>query len=135
MVEPTEQMLAEAERRGREILATQPLAASARYDRASGHIAVELTNGCTLTVPATLIQGLEGASADQLAAVEILGDGYGLKWPERDVHITVPGLAAGLLGTRRHMASLGGRASTPAKAAAARANGARGGRPRKAAAS
>lgn len=135
MAEPTEQKLAQAERRGREILATQPLALSARYDRAGGHIAIELTNGCTLTVPATLIQGLEGASPDQLASVEILGAGYGLQWPELDVQVTVPGLAAGLFGTRRHMASLGGRASSPAKAAAARANGARGGRPRKSAAS
>ena len=134
MAEPTEQKLAEAERRGREILATQPLATSVRYDRAGGHVAVELTNGCTLTVPATLIQGLESASPDQLAAVEILGAGYGLQWPGLDVQVTVPGLAAGLFGTRRHMASLGGRASSPAKAAAARANGARGGRPRKSAA-
>jgi hypothetical protein len=38
---------------------------------------------------------------------------------------------AGLFGTRSHMARRAGQATSPAKAAAARANGAKGGRPRK----
>ncbi|VTZ64182.1 hypothetical protein EMEDMD4_570063 [Sinorhizobium medicae] len=37
-----------------------------------------LTNGCTFAFPPRLAQGLEEASSDQLAAVEILGHGYGL---------------------------------------------------------
>jgi hypothetical protein len=49
------------------------------------------------------------------------------------VDYSVPGLVAGIFGTARWMAARAGRAGSPAKAAAARANGAKGGRPRKAA--
>ena len=61
--------------------------------------------------------------------------GLGLHWPRFDADVYVPGLMAGALGSRtwmaRQLGAQGGRASTPAKAAAARANGAKGGRPRK----
>ena len=42
-------------------------------------------------------------------------------------------LMAGIFGTKAYMTRLAGQAKSPAKAAAARANGAKGGRPRKAA--
>jgi hypothetical protein len=64
-----------------------------------------------------------------LAQVEILGTGHGLHWEALDVDLSVPGVLAGLFGTRAHMARHAGQATSPAKAAAARANGARGGRP------
>lgn len=94
---------------------------------------VELTNGCTFAFPPRLAEGLETATGDQLAAVEVLGSGYGLHWEALDADLSIPGLLAGLFGTRAHMSRLAGRATSPAKAAAARANGAKGGRPRKAA--
>jgi hypothetical protein len=78
-----------------------------------------------------LPKGLETATADQLAEVEILGLGYGLHWEGLDVDLSLPGLMAGILGTKAYMARRAGQASSPAKAAAARANGAKGGRPRK----
>jgi hypothetical protein len=111
----------------------EPRAATARYDRERDRIVVELTNGCTFAFPPRLAQGLESATADQLAQVEILGAGYGLHWEALDVDLTVPNLLAGLLGTKSYMARVAGQASSPAKAAAARANGAKGGRPRKSA--
>jgi hypothetical protein len=92
-----------------------------------------LTNGCSFTFPPRLAQGLETATDDQLAAVQILGHGYGLHWPALDTDISIPGLLAGIFGTKAHMARLAGGTRSPAKAAAARANGAKGGRPRKAA--
>ena len=52
----------------------------------------------------------------------------------RSVGAKVPGLVAGLFGTRRWMAEIGrrgGKRRTKAKALAARANGAKGGRPRR----
>ncbi len=119
--------------RGKIARATEPRAAKARYDRNLGRMIVALTNGCTFTFPPRLAQGLETATDDQLAAVEILGPGYGLHWEALDADISVPGLLAGIFGTKAHMARLAGRAKSPAKAAAARANGAKGGRPRKAA--
>lgn len=46
-----------------------------------------------------------------------------------DVDFTVPGLMAGIFGTRVAMARRAGQATSPAKAAAARKNGRKGGRP------
>ena len=76
-------------------------------------------------------QGLETASDDELEAVEILGAGYGLHWEALDVDLSVPGLMAGLFGTKAYMARRAGQATSAAKAAAARENGRKGGRPRK----
>ena len=57
---------------------------------------------------------------------------YGLHWEKLDADFTVPGLLAGIFGTKRYMAQLAGRSTSAAKATAARVNGAKGGRPRKA---
>ena len=108
-----------------------PRAASARHDRDAGRVIVELANGCVFAFPPRLAQGLQGATDDQLAAVEILGAGDGLHWETLDARLSVSGLLAGLFGTRAFMARHAGRATSPAKAAAARSNGAKGGRPRK----
>jgi hypothetical protein len=127
--------LAQAERRGRNSLRTEPRARTARYDRRTGRVHVELTNGCTFAFPARNAQGLERASDAQLAQVEILGLGLALHWEPLDVDLSVPGLLAGLFGTKAYMdrqrAARAGAARSPAKAAAARRNGAKGGRPRK----
>ncbi len=108
-----------------------PRSERARYDRRSGRIVVELANGCAFAFPARAAEGLAGASEAQIAAVEVLGRGYGLHWPALDLDLSVPGLLGGMFGTARWMAQRAGRATSPAKAAAARANGAKGGRPRK----
>ena len=133
MVELTDAQFDAALERGRAARVSEPRAASARYDRAAGRIVVELTNGCVFAFPPRLAQGLESATDDQLAQVEILGSGYGLHWEELDADLSVPGLLAGLFGTKSYMARLAGQASSPAKAAAARRNGTKGGRPRKSA--
>jgi hypothetical protein len=132
MAELTRAEIDAANARGREIASTLPHAASARYDRRSRRIIVELTNGSLFAFPAELGQGLAGASADQLSEIELSGGGFGLHWPKLDADLTVPGLLAGVFGTARWMAAQAGRASSPAKAAAARRNGTKGGRPRKA---
>ena len=107
----------------------EPRATVARYDGQRGQVVTELTNGCTFMFPPRLAQGLQTATEDQLAQVEVLGAGYGLHWEALDADLSVPGLLLGLFGTAAHMARLAGRATSPAKAAAARVNGARGGRP------
>jgi len=133
MAELTDAQIDAAAERGRIARHNEPRAASVRYDRRRGRVIVELTNGCTFTFPPRLAQGLESATADQLAAVEVLGAGYGLHWEALDVDLSIPGLLAGLFGTKAYMARHAGRVTSPAKAAAARANGAKGGRPRKSA--
>jgi hypothetical protein len=120
-----------AVKRGKLAGASEPRAASARYDRKLGRVIVELTNGSTFAFPPHLAQGLENATDEELAGIEILGSGYGLHWEALDADFSVPGLLAGIFGTRAYMAHVAGRATSPAKAAAARANGAKGGRPRK----
>ena len=131
MADLTDAAIDAALERGRAANANEPRAAAARYDRASGRVIVDLENGCAFAFPPRLAQGLETASDDQLAAVEILGRGYGLHWEELDVDLSLPGLMAGLFGTKAWMARHAGRATSAAKAAASRANGAKGGRPRK----
>jgi hypothetical protein len=131
MADLTDAEIDAALERGRVARTSEPRAAAAWYDRTNGRIVVDLTNGCTFAFPPRMVQGLETATEDELAAVEILGAGYGLHWEALDADVSVPGLLAGLFGTRAHMARLAGQATSPAKAAAARSNGAKGGRPRK----
>ncbi|MPZ37122.1 MAG: DUF2442 domain-containing protein [Rhizobiales bacterium] len=131
MADLTDAAIDAALERGRAAHASEPRAAAARYDRASGRVIVDLENGCTFAFPPRLAQGLEAASDDQLAAVEILGRGYGLHWEELNVDLSLPGLMAGIFGTKAWMARRAGQTTSVAKAAAARANGAKGGRPRK----
>ncbi len=117
--------------RGTANRATEPRATSVRFDGKSGRLIVELSNDCTFTLPPKLVEGLGEASDEQLGNVEVLGAGYGLHWPDLDVDISVAGLLAGVFGTRSYMARHAGRAKSESKSAAARVNGAKGGRPRK----
>ncbi|MEO6015003.1 MAG: DUF2442 domain-containing protein [Devosia sp.] len=132
MVEVTQEEYEAAVERGRVAAATEPRAKSARYDRTSERIIVDLKNGSTFAFPVALVQHLRDASPDDLAKVAVLGHGYGLHWETLNIDFSVPGLMSGIFGTRKYMAQLAGRSTSPAKAAAARANGAKGGRPRKA---
>ena len=114
--------------------AVGPRAVSARYNVRTKRLEVELDNGMGVTVPAVMLQGLQNATAKQLRQVEIRGGGIGLHWEELDADVYVPTLFQRILGAPRWMAELGragGRARSEKKAAAARANGAKGGRPRK----
>lgn len=131
MAEPTDVQIDAALQRGQAARLHEPRGAAARYDRQDGRIVVELTNGCTFAFPPRLAQGLEEASEDQLAQVELLGAGHGLHWEAFDADLSISALLAGLFGTRAYMARHAGQAKSPAKSAAARTNGAKGGRPQK----
>lgn len=132
MVELTDEQIEAANARGRVFRESHPHAKAARYDAKAQRVVVELTNGATFAFPPRLIEGLAEASPEAIAGVEVIGAGYGLHWESLDLDYSVPGLMNGVFGTAKWMAATAGRASSPAKAAAARANGAKGGRPRKA---
>jgi hypothetical protein len=132
MAELTDAQIDAALERGRIAAETEPRAAAARYDAKSGRVIIGLTNGATFAFPARLAEGLADADPVDLADIEVSPHGFGLHWPKLDVDYSVPGLVAGIFGTARWMAARAGRVTSPAKAAAARVNGAKGGRPRKA---
>jgi hypothetical protein len=96
---------------------------------------IGLSNGRRLVIPIEDVQGLGKATPEQLQNFELLGGGTGISFPALDVDLYVPALIEGVYGNRRWMAQLGrkgGRAKTEAKRQAARANGAKGGRPKRA---
>ena len=129
MVELTDAQLDAAMDRGRTARLHEPRATAVRYDRHSGRVIVKLTNGCTFAFPPKLAQGLETATEEQFSQAEILGTGSGLHWEALDLDLSVPGLLAGLFGTRAYLAQQAGQTTSIAKATAARATGAKGGRP------
>jgi hypothetical protein len=93
---------------------------------------VGLSSRRRLVLPIEELQGLEKATHEQIQNYELLGRGTGISFPELDVDLYVPALIEGVYGNRRWMAQLGrkgGRANTEAKRRAAKANGAKGGRP------
>jgi len=119
---------------GAEALKNEPRAKSARYSPTRRQVIVELTNGCSFIFPVDKAQGLAGASNKDLAVIKILGKGMGLHWEKLDADLSIASLVVGIFGSHawmREIARRGGATSTPAKAAAARANGAKGGRPKK----
>jgi hypothetical protein len=98
MADLTAAEIAAARERGRLYRATEPHAASARYDAGSDRIVVELTSRDTFAFPPSVAEGLAGATSDQLADIELLGHGSGLHWEQLDVDYAVPGLVNGVFG-------------------------------------
>jgi hypothetical protein len=132
MVEVTDAELEAAKLRWTEERAGRPIPSAVRFDPVSERIVVDFVNGATFLVPARALEGLEQATAEELAEVELLGE-TGLHWEALDVDYTIHGLMAGIFGSRAFLEAQrrGGQSRSPAKVAASRANGAKGGRPKK----
>lgn len=132
-----EAMLDDGERRTTEGSAESSVV-TARFLPAERRVIVELENGTAFLFPVDQVQGLTGASGPELEAVEVWGADM-LVWPALDAHVSLESLMMGIFGSKAWMASLqrrrgklGGAVRSDAKAAAARANGKKGGRPKKA---
>jgi hypothetical protein len=111
-------------------------AIKAEYLDGEDALRLVLQNGVKVSIPRRYLQGLEHARPAEMAKIELLGHGTGVRWPALDVDHYVPGLLSNVFGTRQwmaHVGRLGGAARSAAKKAAARANGRKGGRPAKAA--
>ncbi len=94
---------------------------------------LEFVGGGTMTIPRRAIQELDNVPASALRAVTLSPAGDAISWRTLDVDIYVPGLVERAFGTRIFAAASGrrgGKRTSRAKASAARANGAKGGRPR-----
>jgi len=124
---------ARASRAGERAAKTEARASTVVYRPTEHALRIELTNGAAITLPVELIPSLRRAAPQDIRAVEILGRGGGLHWESLDLDLSVPGLLSSVFAGPEWLAELGrvgGRKSSAAKAAAARRNGRKGGRPR-----
>jgi len=104
------------------------------YDATRDAIDLRFRSGGSMTIPRTIISDLDDVPASALRSISVSPAGDALSWPSLDVDVYVPGLVERAFGTRlfaRATGQRGGQRRSKAKAAAARANGAKGGRPRK----
>jgi hypothetical protein len=124
----------EARKRDRIESRKEAEAISVKADRRGEFIQLLFKDGFAITFPSSYIKELQAANPREITGVKLSPDGEAIYWPDLDAHYTISGLLAGRFGNEAWMSEIGkigGRASTRAKAIAARINGSRGGRPRK----
>jgi len=104
------------------LLEGEAVARTVEYFEDLNLLLLGLSNGRRLVLPVEEVQGLGGATAEQMRRYELLGGGTGIHFPELDVDLYVPALIEGVYGNRRWMPRLG-RKGGGAKSATARVNG------------
>jgi hypothetical protein len=126
---PSADLVAERQRREDE-RARLFSAFAIRYSVRTDKVTIQMVSGIEHIIPRRLISELAEIPATTLAKELTLGVGGDvISVPSYDVDIAVAGLLRDLDGF--NIQRLGGRARTLAKAAAARENGRKGGRPRR----
>lgn len=105
----------------------------AHYDLQRDILVAHLSTGATLTVPRSAVPFLNALSPDALGDPEIEPPGYALWFERPDIGIRLETLLEVAIGNllRDIAARALGASKSPAKTTAVRANGAKGGRPRK----
>lgn len=114
-------------------------AKTASVSRDAGTLAlhIRLVGGTSIAFPLSRIKsftpGHVRAAGDAVMAVQVEDRGATIAWPELDVDFSVAEMVPEYLGitTARAAARRVGSIASTAKSAAARANGVKGGRPRK----
>ncbi|PWT82035.1 MAG: DUF2442 domain-containing protein [Blastocatellia bacterium] len=125
---------ARARVRGKTRTSDPSAVAGASYDIERDVFNLAFRSGGSMAIPRRLIPGLDQATNSALESVSISPAGDALSWRSIDVDVYVPGLIERTFGSRLLAAASGrrgGRRKSKAKAAAARMNGAKGGRPRR----
>jgi hypothetical protein len=126
----------EATKRADRRRANEPFAISARYDKNSDRLIIALNTGYDIAFSPRKAEGLQTAKPHELDPIEITPSGFGLHFPKIDADLYLPSLLKGIFGSKQwaaaHLGAGGGRATSKAKAKAARRNGKLGGRPKKA---
>ena len=111
----------------------EPVATSVEHVEQLNLLLILLSNGRRLVMPLEEVQGLEGATHEQITHYELLGRGTGISFPELDVDLYVPALIDRIYGNRQWMTRLGttgSGATTEVKRSAARAKSGKSGRSR-----
>lgn len=112
----------------------RPKAVAAKYCQEADTIVIKMATGVEIVIPRKLMQGLESATPAQIAKVKVEDFGSALHWGAIDIDHYVPALIEGVFGNRRWMSEIGkqgGSKRSSAKTSAARANGRKGGRPKR----
>jgi uncharacterized protein DUF2442 len=131
--ELTDTVYEAARRRAKREDATEPRAAIGVRCGLS-MLTLPLRSGALVVLPTNQIPGLRDVRDEaQLEDVVVEGGGEYLRWPGLDVDLSVPLLLADVLPIRSAASNArrAGSVKSPAKAAAVRENGKKGGRPRK----
>ncbi len=82
-----------------------PRAAGAAYDAGRDRVVVRLTTGAQLVLVPREVEGLQHATPQELAQIEVTELGLGIHFPRLDADLYVPALAKGILGSRHWMAA------------------------------
>lgn len=101
-----DRMFDEATIRGKLATTVEPQAKSVHFDPATNRIVVDLKNGATFIFPCQFVQGLSGASAQDIAGVKLGPRGASLHWEKMDLDFSIVGLMSGVFGNRAWMKSL-----------------------------
>ena len=117
---------------------TEIRAQAVRYVADRDAIEIVTTRNAGFLIPRQWIGALQEVSAEELARLEVWPDGSAIELEDRGIHISVHGLMTAVLpamlpprALAGMFASRGGKATSDAKRSSARANGRKGGRPRK----
>ena len=112
---------------------TEPRLNVVRFDPGSQTFAMEFKSGADLKAPLSLFSCFKNADPNKIANAKIVSHGSAVHWDELDVQMTTVSIINQVFGIKSlaENARKAGRKTSPAKTAAARANGAKGGRPRK----
>ena len=115
-----------------QIDATEPRVKEVLFD--DGRFTLHFTNGASFSFLAKSVEAIATLPTEILATVELTPSGKGLRWDKPDIDLSIQGLLLGIFGSNmwmKQIASLGGSSTSEKKKAASRANGMKGGRPKK----
>jgi hypothetical protein len=104
-------------------------AADVRYDRKSDSVELTMHSGATAVIPRALIPVVGNADVAYAEDIELSPIGTSLRFPSLDVDFSVRALIRRVFGMNEGN-RVAGATKSEARAAASRANGKKGGRPR-----